>query len=96
MKREDFAKKIRWSWIIWIAGIVNVSAMLPQLYRLIKTHETDGLSLGMFWIYFVIQVAFALEGYFKKNKMFMVCLGLSAVVSATIIGLVIYFRQISL
>jgi len=95
MTREEVAKKIRWSWIIWTAGIVNVGAMLPQLYKLITTQQTEGLALEMFLIYFGIQIAFSLEGYFTRNRMLMVCLGLSAVVSAVIIGLVLYLRHFS-
>ena len=93
MKREDVAAKIHWAWIIWVVGLVNVGAMLPQLYQLGTTQKTEGLSLGMFWMYFGIQVAFSLEGYFKRNRMLMVCLGLSAVVSAIIIGTVLHLRH---
>lgn len=92
MTREDVAKKIRWPFIIWLAGLVNVGAMLPQLAKIIQTKSTEGLALEMFVIYFLIQVAFSLEGYFTRNKMLMVCLGLSALVSATIISLVFYLR----
>ena len=93
MKREEVAKAIRWPLIIWIAGLVNVVAMLPQLWKIIQTNNIDGLSLEMFVIYFLIQVAFSLEGYFTRNRMFTVCLGLSALVSGTIISLVMYIRH---
>ncbi len=92
MTREEFAKKIHWPFIIWLAGFVNVGAMLPQLIKIIQTKKVEGLALEMFVIYFFIQVAFALEGYFKKNMVFLVCLGLSALVSASIISLVVYLR----
>lgn len=92
MTREEVAKLIRWEFIIWTFGIVNVAAMFPQLVRLLTTKETAGLSLEMFVIYGVIQIGFCLEGYFKRNKMLMWCLGLSAVVSATIITTVLYLR----
>ena len=92
MTREEVAKKIRWDVIIWTAGLVNVGAMLPQLYQIIKTRNVDGLALEMFVIYFVLQVAFSLQGFFRRDKMLMVCLGLSSVVSAIIISLVLYLR----
>lgn len=92
MTREEVAKKIRWSAIIWFAGLVNVGAMLPQLAKIIQTKNVAGLSLSMFWIYLGIQVAFSLEGYFTRNRMLMWCLGLSAAVSACIIFLVLYLR----
>jgi|SRR3989344_2389509 len=92
LTREEVAKKIRWDVIIWTAGLVNVGAMLPQLYQIIKTRNVDGLALEMFVIYFVLQVAFSLQGFFRRDKMLMVCLGLSSVVSAIIISLVLYLR----
>ena len=87
MTREEFALKIRWSWIIWFFGIVNVAAMLPQLYEVLKNHSVHGLAIWMFVIYFSVQVAFSLEGYFKRNTMLAVCLGVSACISAIIISL---------
>ena len=92
MTRDEVAKAIRWNSIIWTAGLVNVGAMLPQLHQIITTRKVEDLSLGMFVIYFFIQVAFSLQGFFRRDKMLMVCLGLSAVVSAIIISLVVYLR----
>lgn len=93
MTRDLIAKKIHWSFIIWLAGMVNVTAMLPQLVRIIRTRDIEGLSLAMFVLYFLVQVAFSMEGFFKKNGMLMVCMGLSAVVSGMIIVLVTYLRH---
>jgi uncharacterized protein with PQ loop repeat len=93
--REEFALLIYWEWIIWTAGLVNVGAMLPQLHKLRKTRKTEDLSLQMFTIYFCIQVAFALEGYFKRNNILLWCLGLSAVVSLLIITHIIHYRRIA-
>ena len=94
-KREEIAKKIRWPFIIWLIGFVNVAAMLPQLYQIMTTKNVAGLSLTMFAIYFLIQVAFSLEGYLKRNRMLMVCMGLSALVSVSIIALVMYLRYLA-
>ncbi len=94
LTREQLAEKIRWPYIIWGFGILNVAAMLPQLLKLIQTRQTVGLAVEMFIIYGVIQIAFAFDGYFKRNNVLMVCMALSAAVTATIIGLVIYFRQL--
>ena len=93
MTREDVARKVHWPFIIWLAGLVNVGAMIPQLIKIIQTKNTDGLAIEMFAIYFLIQVAFSIEGYFTRNRMLMVRLGLSAIVSASIIVLVIYIRH---
>ena len=93
MTREQLAKRVHWPKIIWTAGIVNVTAMLPQLWQLLKTHETKGLSVEMFCIYLGIQICFCLEGYFKRSKMLFWCLGASAVVSSVIIALIVYYRH---
>ncbi len=93
MTREEIAVLIHWPLIIWSFGILNVGAMLPQLWKLVRTRETKGLSLGMFWMYFCIQVAFSLEGFFTRNTMLMWCLGLSACVSFVVIILTIGFRK---
>jgi uncharacterized protein with PQ loop repeat len=93
MTREQVAVKICWSQIVWLAGIINVVAMLPQLWQIISTHKTESLSLGMFWIYFWIQVALSLQGFFRRDKMLMWCMGFSAMVSATIITAILYIRH---
>src|SRR6266566_5951894 len=59
--RDLIAKRIHWSFIIWLAGMVNVTAMLPQLVRIIRTRNIEGLSLAMFVLYFLVQVAFSIE-----------------------------------
>lgn len=92
MTRQEFAAKIHWPFIIWLAGFVNVLAMIPQLISLIRTRSTEGLAIGMFVIYFIIQVAFALEGYFKRSRVLVVCMSLSALVTLTVLALVIYYR----
>jgi uncharacterized protein with PQ loop repeat len=93
MTREQFAQKIRWQFIVWLAGFVNVIAMLPQLVRLLTERKTDGISLQMFYIYLAIQVAFCFDGYFKRNKVFFVCMGLSALLTTTNIVTVIVLRH---
>lgn len=92
MTREALARKIGWQRIIWLAGIVNVTAMLPQLWQILRTHTVEGLSAEMFWIYLIIQIAFSAEGFFKRNTMLMVCLGLSASVSVMILACIYIFR----
>ncbi len=92
MTREQFAEMIHWSWIIWSFGLLNVGAMLPQLIKILLTKKVEGLSLSMFSLYFLIQVAFAFEGFFTRNIMLRVCMGFSATVSVAIIGLVLYIR----
>lgn len=93
MTREQVAEMIWWPYIIWAFGIINVGAMLPQLVRIIRTKKVEDLSLGMFCIYHGVQVAFSLQGFFRRDTMLMTCLGLSACVSLTIIVLIVRIRR---
>jgi len=86
MTREQFAKKIRWPFIIWIFGFINVGAMIPQLYKIINTKSVEGLSIEMFIVYSLVQIAFSLNGYFTRDRVLMICLGLSAFISTIIIS----------
>ncbi len=90
MSREQLSQKIHWPSIIWVLGILNVGTMLPQLWKLIATHNTEGLSLLMFCLALFMQAAFAVEGFFTRNRMLMVCMGLSALVTAAIVGMLLY------
>ena len=92
MTREQVSKMIRWPWIIRSFGIINITAMMPQVWHLIRTHETKGIAIWMFFIYGAIQVAFALEGFFRRNNMLLVCMSLSAMVTATYVSLYYYFQ----
>jgi len=93
MTREQFTVLVRWPWIIWIAGLVNVVAMLPQLLKIWQTGQTAGLAMEMFVLYFIIQIAFSIHGFITRDRMLMWCLGLSALVSAITIVSVIYLRS---
>ncbi|MCY4360611.1 MAG: hypothetical protein OXE42_00290 [Gammaproteobacteria bacterium] len=91
MTRDEFAEQIHWPFIIWTMGIINVGAMLPQLVRLIQTQVTEGLAIQMFIIYAAVQAAFAVEGYFKRSTVLMICMTLSAIISVTVIALIIAY-----
>lgn len=66
--------------------------MLPQLVKIAQARNVDGLSLEMIWIYFVIQISFSPQGFFRRDRMLMVCLGLSALVSAATLALTYSIR----
>ena len=92
MTREEYANKIHWPYIIWSMGIINVCAMLPQLVKLVQTQVTEGLAIQMFVIYAAVQAAFAVEGYFKRSTVLLICMTLSAIISVTVIALIITYR----
>lgn len=93
MTREEVAAKIHWPFIVWASGFANVIAMMPQPIQLLRTRSTDGVAVEMFMLFFVIQIVFALEGYFKRSKVLVVCMALSAILSAATIALVFYYRH---
>ena len=78
--------------IIWVAGLLNVAAMMPQVCKVLVTHAVRGLSVEMFGIILFIQIAFSLEGYFTRNRMLMVSCGLAALVTSTMICLIKYYQ----
>ena len=41
MTREEFAKNIHWPVIIWTIGLVNIGAMLSQIYQLLQARQTE-------------------------------------------------------
>lgn len=92
MTREQFSQGIQWSWISWGIGLVNVTAMIPQLIKLVATHETSGIAIGMFWIYLLVQIGLALDGFFKRNKMLFWCMAASGLLNAITICLYYTYR----
>ncbi len=92
MNREEFAARIHWSRVVWFGGLINVVAMMPQLYSLLTTHETAGLSASMFGIFLVMQSTFALQGYFSRSRAQMITMALSAVETTVIIILILHYR----
>ena len=46
----------------------------------------------MFIIYAAVQAAFAVEGFFKRSTVLMICMTLSAIISVTVIALIIAYR----
>jgi uncharacterized protein with PQ loop repeat len=75
---------------VWSASFFNVLAMLFQLNTLLRTGDDSGLSLVMLVIFFVVQLTFAEAGY--KTKMWGQFWGMlvSAVITATIMCLVVF------
>lgn len=93
MKREQVAKKIYWSRIIWIISIINPLMTLPQFLQIWQTHQTAGLSLVFLSILFLVQAGFSLHGFFTKDKFIMGSNGLAAAMTLLTILSTLYFRS---
>ena len=92
MTREEFAKRIRWARIIWIAGIINPCIMLPQLYYLWSTGLTAGISLGTIGIIIFLQGAFSIHGFFIRDRVVMWSNGLACLMSIITAVSIYYLR----
>ncbi len=93
MTRDEFAKKFHWEKIIFLIGIVNALAVVPQLIQILKTQETKGLSIEMLFVFLFVQIGFTTHGYIMRDKALLYCIGLSAVINTATIASALYFRS---
>jgi uncharacterized protein with PQ loop repeat len=94
MTREQIAKKIHWTKIIWTISIINPIMILPQLLQIWQTHQTAGISLGFLLILIFVQAGFSLHGFFTKDRFIMGSNGLAATMSFLTLLSTLYFRNI--
>lgn len=92
MTREEFVRKFRWDKVMWVMGFVNIAALLPQPIGILQTHNASGVSIGMFALFILVQVSVAIESFIKRSYGLMTSMIVSTLLSATTIGLVLYFR----
>lgn len=95
MTREQIAKKIYWTKIIWAVSIVNPLMTLPQFLQIWQTHQTAGLSLVFLLILFFVQIGFSSHGFFTKDNFIMGSNGLAAILTLLTILSTLYFRSIA-
>ncbi len=93
MTREEFSKKFHWEKIIFLIGIVNALAVVPQLVQILKTHETKGLSIEMLFVFLFVQFGFTLHGYIMRDSALIYGIGLSALINIATIASALYFRS---
>jgi len=95
MTREQFAKKIYWTKIIWAVSIINPLMTLPQFLQIWQTHQTVGLSLVFLLILFFVQAGFSSHGFFTKDRFIMISNGLAATMTFLTILSALYFRNVA-
>lgn len=93
MIREEFAKKIHWTKIIWIVSIVNPIMTLPQLIQVWQTHQTAGISIVFLAILLFVQGGFSAHGYFTRDRFIMISNGIAAVMTVLTVASVLYFKH---
>lgn len=94
MTREQIAKKIHWTKIIWVVSIVNPLMTLPQLLQIWQTHQTAGLSIVFFLILFLVQLGFSMHEFFTKDRFIMGSNGLAATMTLLTVLSTLYFRSL--
>lgn len=92
MTREEFAKKYNWPRIMFYLGMLNPVAFTPQIWNIVSTHEVEGISVQMFILFVIIQMAFFTNGFFQRDRMVMLSMGSSAILTVITIGLTLYYR----
>lgn len=95
MTRDQIAKKIHWTKIIWAVSIINPLMTLPQFLQIWQTHQTVGLSLTFLLILLFVQVGFSSHGFFTKDRFIMISNGLAAALTFLTILSTLYFRNIA-
>lgn len=95
MAREQIAKKIHWSKIIWAVSIVNPLMILPQLLQIWQTHQTAGISRSFLIILAVIQYGFSFHGFFTRDRFIMISNGIAATMTLLTLLSTLYFRSIA-
>lgn len=91
--REDIAKKMYWSKIIWAISIINPLMTLPQLIQIWQTHQTAGISMIFLFILLVVQGGFSLHGYFTRDRFIMGSNGIAAGMTLLTLLSVVYFSH---
>jgi uncharacterized protein with PQ loop repeat len=94
--REDIAKKIHWTSIIWLISIINPLMTAPQLWRIWSTGQTAGISLIFLFILLFVQGGFSLHGFFTRDRFIMSSNGLAAFMTLLTILSTLYFRQFTI
>ncbi len=93
MEREAVAVAIHWTWIMFVVGIINPCFMVPQLVKIWKTTETEGISMITLVLLVLLQAAFSIHGFFIRDTTVMWSSGAAACVSLMVIFSTAYFRR---
>ena len=93
MTREIVAQTIHWALIMWIAGLLNPLMIFPQLWKIVRTGDTAGISLGFFVVFLGLQLAFSVHGFFSRDDLVMISNGMAAASTLVTTLATIYYRR---
>lgn len=71
---------------------INAVLFVPQIIKLYKTKNSEGLSLLMFVGFFLIQIFIFLHGYLHQDYLLMGGYALSLITCGTVSFLIIWYR----
>ncbi len=78
--------------IFGLGMYLNVVALLPQPIQIIKSGNTEGVSIWMWLLFFVFQAAISLHGLLNlRSKSMFLGMGGSAIVSLTTLVLCLFY-----
>lgn len=78
--------------VFGLGMFINAILFIPQVIRLLKTHNSNDLSLLTFGGFNFIQIFCILHGYLHQDYIFMFGMALSLLTSGTVTLLIIIFR----
>ena len=90
-----FSKIKNLAFHVWLAGAVNVIALLAQFYTLLAESSSKGYSITMGSLMLYVQITYALVGRKNKDKGLEVCMWLSALINIAIIVTATILRHLS-
>ncbi len=93
MTREEFALKIRWAIFFKVIGCINTFLMAPQLFTLLSTMKTAGVSLVSIALIVLVQGTFGLHGFFIRDETLMKSNGAACCLSIVTFISAVYLRR---
>ncbi len=89
MTRDEFTQKFRWHMVMWLVGVVNVIALIPQPLSMLRTGVVAGVTWQTYAIFALVQVVFGIEFYLKQSWGGVVSMALSFCLS--MLTIMLYF-----
>ncbi|MDO8507675.1 MAG: SemiSWEET family transporter [bacterium] len=80
--------------VAMIAGIMVVFSTLPQVSKTLKTKKVEELSLAMFLLLLGAQTIWFFYGFHIHDIAIILTNGISALVVATNVGLILKYRKV--
>lgn len=91
MDRGEFLNIAAWRWWMIFIGVINPLFPIPQLYQIVTTGVTEGISIETFVLVVVIQATFSAQGYLRRDRVLFASNGIAALVSSSVVVAVLVY-----